>query len=181
MNHRRNPPSNRRKSIRLKGYDYTQSGAYFVTLVMRNRLSLLGEIVSGKMLLNGIGESIRDAWEWLAKRYPYVKLDEYVVMPNHFHGIIVLTNDRQPHHHSRPMNKPLGRLMAAFKTVSTKQTNLLQGTPGQPMWQRNFYEHVIRDETELDRIRKYIADNPANWETDSENPGASEEPGAQLT
>ena len=175
MNRLHDTHIHRRKSTRLKGYDYAQSGAYFVTLVSRNRLPLFGRISEGELLLNDTGKSIADAWEWLAKRYPHVNLDEYVVMPNHFHGIIVLTNDGQIGGHSNHIKKkPLGRLVAAFKTVTTKQINILQNTAGQPMWQRNFYEHVIRDEAELDRVRKYIADNPLNWETDSENPSASE-------
>ena len=171
MSRQYNPDIHRRRSIRLKGYDYTQSGAYFVTVVTQNRITLFGEITDGKMLLNGTGQSVADAWEWLADQYPYVTLDEYVVMPNHLHGIIVVSNDDQGGSRTAPTRrKSLGRLVAAFKTVSTKQFNLAHGTPGQMLWQRNFYEHVIRNDEEMERVREYIAFNPMHWETDVENP-----------
>ena len=171
MNRQYNPDRHQRRSVRLKGYDYSQSGDYFVTVVTLNRLPVLGEIVDGEMLLNSTGQSVADAWEWLANRYPHIELDEFVVMPNHLHGIIVISNDVKGGSRTAPTaRKPLGRLVAAFKTVSTKQVNIAHGTPGQPLWQRNFYEHVIRNEEELDRIREYIATNPMKWETDAENP-----------
>ncbi len=166
MDRRYAPDLRHRRSIRLRGYDYTQSGAYFVTIVTRERRALFGEITDGEMRLNGAGQRIVDAWEWLATQYPEVELDSYIVMPNHLHGIIVIGGDARG-------NKPLGRLIGAFKTVSTKQVNRAQSTPGQPLWQRNYYERVIRDDEEWNRIREYIADNPMRWETDEENPNAS--------
>ena len=157
----------RRRSLRLKGYDYTQAGAYFVTLVVRDRSCLFGEIANGEVQLNEIGMLVADRWEWLATQYTYVTLDEYVIMPNHFHGIIVIDTTTT----TMPSNrKPLGRLVGAFKTVMTKQFNLAHGTKGRPIWQRNYYERIIRDENELARIRKYILDNPARWSLDRENP-----------
>ena len=191
------PEVHRRRSIRLKGYDYSRPGAYFVTVVVRDRLCLFGDVVDGEMRLNEIGRLIVEACEWLAGRYPHVGLDAYVVMPNHLHGIIVLTDEgwrgdsgsgsdrvsdgrgssvsvgRSSRGGSRTAptgRKSLGRLVGAFKTVSTKRVNLIRGTPGQRLWQRNFYERVIRNDRELDDIRDYIVGNPAKWETDEENP-----------
>ena len=93
MNRQYNPYIHHRRSIRLKGYDYAQYGAYFVTVVTQRRTLLFGEVTDGKMLLNETGQSVADAWEWLATQYPYVKLDEYVVMPNHIHGIIFIDGE----------------------------------------------------------------------------------------
>ena len=174
MDHRYNPELHRRRSIRLKAYDYTQPGAYFVTTVTRGRRSVLGGIVNGEMLLNSTGRLAAGAWEWLATQYPYVELDRYVVMPNHLHGIIVITGTRRGDSRIAPaMRKPLGRLIGAFKTAATKKVNLAQNTSNQPLWQRNYYEHVIRSEAELDLVREYIINNPLRWETDSENPEAN--------
>ena len=180
MNHRPNPTPHRRRSIRLKGYDYTQGGAYYVTIVIQRRRTLFGDIVEGEMQLNDTGQLIANAWEWLATRYPHVELDSYVIMPNHLHGIIVITSDTRrgssrtapdsPAASAPTRRKPLGRLIGAFKTVSTKQVNLAHGTPGRLLWQRNYYEHVIRDDEEWNQVREYIAGNPMQWEMDAENP-----------
>ena len=177
LNHRPNPTPHRRRSIRLRGYDYTQDGAYYVTIVTQGRRTLFGDIVEGEMQLNDTGQLIANAWEWLATRYPHVELDSYVVMPNHLHGIIVITSDhrrggsRTARARTAPTRrKPLGRLIGAFKTVSTKQVNLAHGTPGRLLWQRNYYEHVIRDDEEWNQVREYIAGNPMQWEMDAENP-----------
>jgi REP element-mobilizing transposase RayT len=102
-------------------------------------------------------------WKWLAKQYSYVDLDEWIVMPNHLHGILVITNRMPPPPLKR---KTLGRLVGAFKTVSTDWRNQQRGTPGAPMWQRDFYDHIIRDEDELNKIREYIRTNPLRWESD---------------
>ena len=111
-----------------------------------------------------------DVWEWLPTRYRYLELDRYVVTPNHLRGIIIISNG--PKDQSRtaqiPARKPLGRLIGAFKSVATKKVNPAQRTPNQRSWQRNYYEHVIRSESELNRVREYILDNPQRWETDSE-------------
>ena len=164
-----------RKSIRLRGYDYTGEGAYYITVVTHGRFSLFGDIVDGDMRLNDAGQIIVDAWKWLGIQYQYVALDSYVVMPNHLHGVIVIADpDTDNSGNWSVHRKPLGRLVAAFKTVSTKQFNLVQNTLGQRLWQRNYYEHVIRNDDELDRVRKYISDNPSSWETDRENPALAQ-------
>ncbi len=166
-----------RHSIRLKGYDYSQAGAYFITLVTRDRACLFGDVVDGGMRLNNAGRIAADSWQWLSEQYKYVELDEWGVMPNHMHGIIVIVDGRggsrtaptDPTHTTD--RKPLGRLIGAFKTVSTKHINEMRGMPGVPVWQRNYYEHVVRNDDELNRIRAYIVNNPMKWTLDRDNPG----------
>src|SRR4030042_900894 len=159
------PAQRHRRSIRLPAYDYGRTGAYFVTVVCRDRDPLLED--------QRFHDVVEEAWRWLADWYDFVELDQYVVMPNHFHGIIVIGDPRRGGSRTAPTNGPkrktLGRLVGAFKTVSTKRINEMRGTPGLPVWQRNYYEHVIRDEDELNAIRRYIADNPTRWEEDPEN------------
>ncbi len=164
-----------RRSIRLPGYDYAQSGAYFVTIVCRDR-DLLLEHPRFRM-------AVEETWQWLPDRYENVGLDEYVIMPNHLHGIIILREVGRGASRGAPTSgtarKPLGSLIGAFKTVSTKRINRIRGVQGLPVWQRNYYEHVIRSDEELNRIRQYIIDNPIHWEQDPENPdrvGAVGEP-----
>ena len=175
------PKIHHRRSIRLKGYDYRQAGGYFVTLVTQGREMLFGEVVHGEMVLNDFGKIAAETWLWLETQYPYVALGEWVVMPNHFHGIIfILDDDGRGGSRTAPTNpqtitdavkrKPLGRLIGAFKTVSTKHINLTRHTEGEMVWQRNYYEHILRNETELDRITRYIESNPARWADDDENP-----------
>ena len=178
----------RRRSVRLRGYDYSQAGAYYVTVVTHRRRTLFGDVVDGEMRLNDAGRLIVDGWEWLASRHQYVELDAYVVMPNHLHGVIVIAGeggsrtaptgeDVSQRAGPAEKRKPLGRLVAAFKTVTTRRVNLARGTPGRMLWQRNYYEHVIRSDEEWNRVREYIANNPMRWELDAENP-CSEEGGS---
>ncbi len=174
MNSRYNPDIHHRQSIRLKDYDYSQAGAYYVTIVTHERRVLFGDVVDDKMQLNETGQLVVDVWEWLAARHSYVKLDSFVVMPNHLHGIIVIDDPRRGDSRIAPTkHKSLGRLIGMFKTVTTKQSNLAQGTPGQRLWQRNYYERVIRNDEEWNRVREYIAANPTQWEFDVENPYAT--------
>jgi REP element-mobilizing transposase RayT len=160
-----NPEHPRRNSLRLKGYDYTQPGAYFVTICTHNRECFLGEIVGGIVHLNQYGKIVAETWQWLEQRYPYIELDAWVVMPNHLHGIIVIT-DR----FADLKRKSLGRLVGAFKTVSAREINQLRQMSGCPVWQRDFYDRINRNERSLERIRQYIADNPLKWHEDTENP-----------
>ena len=191
------PAKRHRKSIRLKGYDYTRSGFYFVTICCDRRQSLFGNIVNGAMQLNRYGEIVAESYRWLSRRYPYLILDEWIIMPNHFHGIMVITNEprrvvsrNDPTVRTAPTltrndivltdknlpinpelkRKSLGRLIGAFKTVSTKEINLIRNTPGTKVWQRNYYEHIIRDERALHNIRQYIINNPLSWENDQLHP-----------
>ena len=162
------PALHHRRSIRLPTHDYASPGAYFITIVCLGRALLLEEPD-----FRAVAE---ETWIWLARQYAFVELDEFVVMPNHLHGIIII-NDRcrcgsrtAPTAAAGPRPRPLGRLVGAFKTVSTKRINEMRGTAGLPVWQRNYYEHVIRNDTELAHVRQYIADNPARWKDDPENP-----------
>ena len=152
-----------RRSIRLKNYDYSQGGAYFVTICTFNKECLLGNILDGEMQLSEIGKVVADCWRWLGEQYDYVYLDEWIIMPNHLHGIIVITDEsRGGSRTARPKGvkrKPLGRLIGAFKTVSTKCINDIRKTSHMPVWQRNYYEHIIRNEKELNGTREYIVNN----------------------
>jgi putative transposase len=227
----------KRRSIRLKGYDYAQPGAYFVTICVRDRACLLGEVVDGDVVFSHIGEIAHETWADVPGHFPNVSIDTFVVMPNHVHGIISIDDDpcrggvtpplhdelhivrptvtpplrEEPHiarptatpplheelhivrptvtpplheelHIARPTATPslreephivrptLGQIVAYYKYRGTKRINALQGTPGIPFWQRGYYEHVIRDDAELERVREYILYNPLNWATDEDHP-----------
>jgi len=172
------PDKHTRRSIRLHEYDYTQSGAYFVTICIHQRECLLGEIVDGLMSTNSWGEIVRGEWLQTAILRPGVELDVFVVMPNHFHGIISIASDRRGtarraptgEQFSRPVPGSIPTLIRAFKSATTKRINERRGTPGTPVWQRNYYEHIIRNEEALNRTRAYIALNPSRWQMDCENP-----------
>jgi len=163
------PDKHWRKSIRKDGFDYTSGGGYFVTICTSDKRHLFGSVQNGMMQLNGFGKIVVESWEWLSGQYDYVRLDEWCVMPNHFHGIIVMMDD------GKHTGKPLGGLIGAFKTVSTKKINMIRGTPGAMVWQRNYYERIIRDD-EWERIVSYIKANPSEWHTDRENPEARYQP-----
>jgi REP element-mobilizing transposase RayT len=117
------------------------------------------------MLLHEPGQIAVRTWEGLPKHYAHVDLDAFVVMPNHIHGILFLTCTP-----ADPKRHPLSEILRAFKSFSARHINYQKGTPGQPVWQRNYIERVIRSEAELHKIRRYIAENPAKWESDRENP-----------
>lgn len=169
-----NSARHHRRSIRLKGYDYKQPGAYFVTICAQDRECLFGDIVEGTLRLNDAGHMVQTTWDGLPTHYPGVGIDAFVVMPNHAHGIIVLNNDFVGAG-LKPARTPMKRhglpeIVRAFKTFSSRHINQWRGTPGVPVWQRNYYEHVIRKESELDRVREYISANPARWDEDVNNP-----------
>ena len=173
-----NPDRHRRRSIRLKDYDYAQPGAYFVTICTHGRVCLFGDIVDGQMVFNPLGQIVHDEWLHTPEIRSEVELDAFQVMPNHFHAIVMVTHSPSPKptvgaHGRAPLHRPpksLGSIIAGFKAAATKRVNQLRGAPGIPVWQRNYYEHVIRDEGKLDTIRQYIVDNPAKWAEDPENP-----------
>ena len=174
------PTTHRRRSLRLPRFDYTQQGAYFVTICTRNRACLLGDIVEGRMHLSEAGRLAQVAWEDLPHHYPHVQIDVWVIMPNHMHGIVILaevqaTEDDMPVDvgaglKPAPTRHGLPEILRAFKTFSARRINALHNTVGTPFWQCNYYEHIIRNEAALNRIRQYIADNPARWAEDPENP-----------
>jgi REP element-mobilizing transposase RayT len=172
------PDKHHRHSIRLRNYDYSQAGGYFITLCTQGRECLFGEIVSAEMRLSKYGQTVQDEWLPTAAIRHEVKLDVFQIMPNHFHGIVIITpqvgvpgsvgaHGRAPLHRGP---RSLGSLVAGFKSVVTRRINEMRNTAVAPVWQRNYYEHIIRSKNELDRIRQYILDNPAKWLEDVENP-----------
>jgi REP element-mobilizing transposase RayT len=216
------PDRHHRRSIRLKEYDYSRSGAYFVTVVTQGRACLFGEIVNVETRLNDAGHMIEHWWYELKNKFPAVENDEFVIMPNHFHGIVVIADvgadlrvgpdpkgahpahqgthagvPLQGTHPVRPVARrgapmcapvfapqnasqraPLPTVLQWFKTMTTNEYMRGIKTLGWiqfqgQLWQRNYYEHVIRDEESLNCIRGYILDNPARWEFDHENPAAT--------
>jgi len=177
------PDRHHRRSIRLKGYDYSEGGAYFVTICTQGRECLFGDIVDDEMRLNDTGTMVRDLWHEIPEHFRHADIDEFVVMPNHFHGIIVIVgaqfiapfdcdainnNKKQGVMNHAPTT--VGEIVRAFKARCTNAINHIRNTPGTPLWQRNYYEHIIRGEGEMNRIRKYIVDNPAKWAEDENNP-----------
>jgi REP element-mobilizing transposase RayT len=222
-----------RRSIRLKGFDYTRAGAYFVTIVTHDRLSLFGEVVGGDMRFSPFGVVARQQWECLPHRFLHIGLDEFVVMPNHVHGIIMIydddgmgtadlpdtrrgtadlpdtrwgtadlantrwgtadlpdtrrgtavrSNDRgcEPSRRAptdpgtleqfgKPVPGSIPTIIRSYKSAVAYRLNLIRRTPGADVWQRNYYERIIRDEAEYHRIARYIIENPAQWETDDES------------
>jgi len=174
------PTRHHRRSIRLPAYDYAQPGAYFLTVVAHQRQCLFGEIVDGQVLASPCGEAVVQEWLRSTQIRREIQLDAFVVMPNHIHGIVIIgepivvgAHGRAPLLHRAPLHRPprsVGSFVAGFKSAVAKRINELRGTPGLPVWQRSYYEHIIRDEEELNRVRQYIADNPARWQQDPENP-----------
>ena len=195
-----NPRAHPRHSIRLSGYDYRLPGAYFITIVSWHRERLFGEVVEGNLKLNSIGMIIEKEWRRLVNYFPYIKLDTFVVMPNHFHGIILIEVDYKaivratrlsasntrgtneiladqmidnlggsPQQARRPHGPPtnsLGAMIGQFKSRATKRIWTLPGMNRHPIWQRNYYEHIIRNEQEYQRIVQYIESNPLHWQED---------------
>lgn len=159
----------KRRSLRIPGYDYSLAGAYFLTICIHGRKYLLGEIIAEEMFLNDYGKIVVGCWNDMPNHYDNIELDDFVVMPNHVHGIIFLVGaGLKP----APAGKPLTEIVRGFKTFSSRSINRIRHTPGVPVWQRGYYEHVIRNEESLNRIREYIITNPQRWELDRENLGA---------
>ena len=200
------------ESIRLPGYDYSRPGAYFITIVTHNRQCLFGEIVDGEMMSNEFGEIVKTEWQKTGILRPNTDVNTFIVMPNHLHGILIITdNDDLYHHHNRNRNRDRNRrdtlqrvstesesesesesgmgmepgmgmgtieqfgkpthnsiptIVRLFKSTVTKQINQIRQTLGIPVWQRNYYEHIIRNDDELNKIREYIINNPLTWKTD---------------
>lgn len=189
-----NPASHHRRSIRLQPYDYTHPGAYFVTICTWQMKHLMGEILVGEMQLNQAGQITRDQWLRLNKRFPQVEPSAFVIMPNHIHGILVISDP--PDKSSSPMsrrgaaepvgNPPsalnrcaptcdlspnvipglLGAIVRAYKSAVTLRINHLRSSNKTPIWQRNYFEHIIRDETDWENVLAYIQSNPSRWTED---------------
>ena len=156
-----NDPPPRRRSLRLPGYDYSQAGAYFITGCTQNRVMLFGGVIDGDVRLNEMGTIVQQTWDDLPTHYSGINLDAFIVMPNHVHGIIILADESERRH-------AIPEIVRGFKTFSARRVNERAGKRG-ILWQRGYYEHVIRNEKALDRIRAYIANNPARWADDPEN------------
>jgi len=175
---RYNSDIHHRQSIRLKNYNYSQNGHYFITICTYNRENLFGEITDGKMILNGYGKIAEDELYNTEKMRKDVKIDTYVVMPNHIHVIIEINNrggycrgtmHRAPtmiEQFGKPTSNTIPTIIRGFKSAVTQQIKIKNNDYSMIVWQRNYYEHIIRNEDELDRIREYIKNNPANWHTD---------------
>ncbi len=173
------PDMHHRRSIRLPGYDYAQPGAYFVTICTHGRECVLGEVMDGRVNLSPFGEVVHEEWERSAVIRPELELDAFVIMPSHLHGIVVITGDVSVGLHSvgahgrAPLHRAprsLGSFIAGFKSTTTRRVNLARGTPGASFWQRGYYEHVIRDAGDLEKIGTYIAENPLSWGLDENFP-----------
>jgi REP element-mobilizing transposase RayT len=193
----------KRSSLRLAGYDYTLAGAYFITIIAHKRECLFGEVIGGEVVLSPYGEVVKSEWLASAGIRQEIQLhdDEFVVMPNHVHGIVWIVQDEQeffgdsggqgttgvndayvgPTGRSplrqiglqKPGPAPgsLGSFVAGFKAAATREINHIRGTPGKSVWKRNYFDRVIRDEDELQHLRQYIYKKPMKWELDRENPG----------
>ena len=187
--------SQHRRSIRLRGYDYTQAGAYFVTIVVQGRACLFGDVAGEEMRLNDAGGMVQQVWQDLPDRYSGINMDEFIVMPNHIHGVITIVQpvgaslvgaqEDQPNAVSGEIQlrdrattrvaPTLGDVVGAFKSLTTVEYVRGVKSLGWPqfsgkLWQRNYFEHVVRSEESLTKIRQYIRDNPLRWEFDKENP-----------
>ena len=163
-------PGNR-KSKRLKDYDYTKPGAYFVTICIKSRDCLLGSVSDSLMTLNDFGKAVEWTWTDLPRHNVNIELDEFIIMPNHVHGIIrivgagskpALMNGTNPD----DKGHGLSEIARQFKTFSAKRVNQIRHSRGVPLWQRDFFEQIIRNDVELRRIREYIVNNPVSWESD---------------
>jgi len=182
-----------RRSCRLKGFDYTQAGAYFLTMVAHDRACVFGEIIDETAQLSAVGQMITREWQRLAHRFLTAELDAWVVMPNHVHGIIVITDREErpglntsdhpdPSHisiHSQvtveqfgaPVAGSIPTMIRAFKASTTIRYRRMNQDKAAVLWQQNYYEHVIRSDLEWENIRDYIHNNPNRWAEDRENRG----------
>ena len=176
-----------RRNLRVPEFDYSQPGAYYVTIVTHERKQLFGQIVDSAVVLNEVGKMVKDIWIAIPKHFPNVKLGEFVIMPNHIHGIISITAGAQyavpaqdetvvEATHASPLHRiskgplpgSIGAIIGSFKSAATKRFHEIPNNPEKRLWQRNYYEHVIRNERDYTAIYEYILANPMDWEMDEE-------------
>jgi len=189
------PRIHHRHSIRLQGYDYALAGGYYATLVTEGRECLFGQIDKDEMILNDAGEMVGKWWNELPHKFPSITVDMFVVMPNHFHGIVILHDEsvgadlrvcpgndeikigtEKGAHTGAPLQRTsLSQIVQWFKTMTTNE--YMRGvkqsgwrTFNGKLWQRNYYEHIIRNQSDWERIAAYILANPSQWANDEENP-----------
>ncbi|MCB9757992.1 MAG: transposase [Candidatus Omnitrophica bacterium] len=168
----------KRKSIRLKTFNYSQVDGYYITLCSLDRICLFGRICDDQIILGPLGKIVVEEWLYTPILRPNVQLGEFIVMPNHFHGIIIINENRRGVLQYAPTNEyysstafrspsqTIGAIVRGFKSAVTKKINTLRKSPGQPIWQRNYFEHIIRNDADMRRIGEYICNNPKNWKTD---------------
>lgn len=180
-----NPDIHHRRFIRLRGYDYSQQGAYFVTICTKDRLPLFGKVLDdGKgriiCILNKFGKIAKNEWIKTLEIRPNIHLHEFVIMPNHVYGIIEINNRRGTMHRAptiancirtcehfgKPTSNTIPTIIGGYKSSVTKQINILRNQPGTHAWQRNYYDHIIRDEKSYNMLSEYILNNPKNWQED---------------
>ena len=177
------PSIHHRRSIRLRGYDYSREGAYYVTVCTREKKCLFGNIIGKKMLLNDAGKMIRSVWQGIPDRFPNIDLDEFIVMPNHIHAVFVINQQDmcrgepcvRPHNRQNgTLPNTVGRILQAYKSITTDE--YIAGVKQRgwkpfryKLWQRNYWEHIIRDTEDYNHICEYIYDNPAQWQNDPLN------------
>ncbi len=147
-----------RRSLRLQGYDYCSSGAYFVTICTVEKRPLFGTVRDGLVQLNEVGQIADSCWQAIEHIRGGITLESYIVMPNHVHGILLF--------HSEGAAGSLGAIIGQYKSVVTKRSRLLPSPSSSHIWQRNYYDHIIRSATSLEKIRQYIVENPARWADD---------------
>jgi REP element-mobilizing transposase RayT len=163
-----------RKFIRLADYDYSWAGYYFITVVSYHRKNIFGDIKNDIVRLNKVGKITEKCWKEIPLHFPYCEIDSFVIMPNHFHGILII-NDPVEARHASPLPpqttkfQPLGIIVGSFKSAVTKRVHDSGLYLQENIWQRNYYEHVIRDENNYQKIYEYIESNPINWAHDEEN------------
>ncbi len=164
-----------RRSIRLPWHDYAAPCAYFVTICARHHACLFGTVVDGRLVPSEIGRIVSETWRELPRHHPRVALDTFALMPNHVHAVLLLRRGSAavpavPTRRRTLASGSLGAIIGAFKAAVTRRVRLLSGSPGAAVWQRNYFEHIIRNQEDLDEIRVYIAINPRCWDVDAENP-----------
>ena len=170
-----------RRSIRLQGYDYSQSGGYFVTIVTYGREFLFGKILDGKMQVNPLGRIVQECWDEIPVHFPNTTTDIFCIMPNHIHGILIIhdtpgrgtiyrapTRIHQIEKFGKPTIASLPTIIRSFKAAVTRRAGRELNSGN--IWQRNYYEHILRSQVDYEKIAGYIWDNPANWDKDEENP-----------
>ncbi|MDD5063013.1 MAG: transposase [Candidatus Marinimicrobia bacterium] len=168
----------RTDSIRLAKYDYAQMGLYFITIITHNRGCIFGNIKNNIMILNDLGKIAEKCWRGIPFHFPNASLLEFIIMPNHIHGIIALSVETsrfigavslrsKSEHFGKPTRQSIPTIIRSFKSATTKMTNEYRNFNRQPVWQSGYYEHIIRNEDELNRIREYILTNPQNWLKDA--------------
>jgi REP element-mobilizing transposase RayT len=160
-----------RRALRLPEYDYSSHGAYFVTICTHEKKCLFGQVIDDSMVLNKFGEIVWACWQDIPYHYPDVNNEIFIVMPNHVHGIIFVQDSGLAGSKPAPTKKhPLSEIVRAFKSFSSRRINEYRNTPGQTIWQRGYYDHVIEGEEEYAQVGEYILFNPSKWIMDHENP-----------